>query len=202
MAEVAELHAPTVPAPQAAVAQRQGVLDDRVRIAVEGVVIEPSAPAARFVLRGPERLLARVGDTFGVAPSTDACRAVARGPRSALWLGPDEWLLIAPPDEAARVALGIAEALVDTAHSLVEVSHRNVGILLRGRHAADVLNTGCPLDLDPGAFPVGMCTRTLFAKAEIVLWRTGPESFRAEVWRSFAPYIWGLLEEAVLEYKD
>jgi sarcosine oxidase subunit gamma len=46
-----------------------------------------------------------------------------------------------------------------------------------------------------------MCTRTLFAKAEIVLWRTRPDMFRIEVWRSFAPYVQGLLEEARLEYE-
>jgi len=39
-----------------------------------------------------------------------------------------------------------------------------------------------------------MCTRTVFAKAEIVLWRTQPEQFHLEVWRSFAPYVWELLE--------
>jgi sarcosine oxidase subunit gamma len=41
------------------------------------------------------------------------------------------------------------------------------------------------------AFPIGMCTRTLFGKAEIVLWRTGEAQFHIEVWRSFAGYVWG-----------
>ncbi len=45
-----------------------------------------------------------------------------------------------------------------------------------------------------------MCTRTIFAKAEIVLWRTAPDAFRIEVWRSFAPYVLGLLDEAIMEY--
>ena len=34
-----------------------------------------------------------------------------------------------------------------------------------------------------------MCTRTMLAKAEIVLWRTAAEQFRLEVWRSFAAYV-------------
>jgi sarcosine oxidase subunit gamma len=45
-----------------------------------------------------------------------------------------------------------------------------------------------------------MCTRTVFAKAEVVLWRTGADAFHVEVWRSFAPYVLGLLEEAAREY--
>jgi sarcosine oxidase subunit gamma len=46
-----------------------------------------------------------------------------------------------------------------------------------------------------------MCTRTVFGKAEIVLWRTAAETFRIEVWRSFAPYVLGCLEEAGREYQ-
>jgi sarcosine oxidase subunit gamma len=41
-----------------------------------------------------------------------------------------------------------------------------------------------------------MCARTLLCKAEIVLWRTAPSTFRLEVWRSFMPYVAGVLREA------
>jgi sarcosine oxidase subunit gamma len=56
------------------------------------------------------------------------------------------------------------------------------------------------LDLDAAAFPVGMATRTLFAKTEIVLWRRESMRFHIEVWRSFAGYLHGLLGEAVREH--
>jgi sarcosine oxidase subunit gamma len=45
-----------------------------------------------------------------------------------------------------------------------------------------------------------MCTRTLFGKAEIVLWRTAPDAFHIEVWRSFARYVLDCLGEALREY--
>ena len=56
------------------------------------------------------------------------------------------------------------------------------------------------LDLDLAAYPVGMCSRTLFAKAEIVLWRTGENVFHIEVWRSFADYLWRYLVQAGVEF--
>ena len=80
------------------------------------------------------------------------------------------------------------------------MSHRNVGLTVTGALAADILSTGVMLDLDPAAFPVGMATRTLFVKAEIVLWRKGPQAFHIEVWRSFAPYLHGLMGEAAREF--
>ena len=68
--------------------------------------------------------------------------------------------------------------------------------MVSGPEAETLLAAGCPLDLEAGAFPVNMCTRTMLAKAEIVLWRTGAQAFRVEVWRSFAPYVAAFLAEA------
>ena len=44
-----------------------------------------------------------------------------------------------------------------------------------------------------------MCTRTVFAKAEIVLWRTDPDTFRVEVARSYCRYVVDLLGEVARE---
>jgi sarcosine oxidase subunit gamma len=41
-----------------------------------------------------------------------------------------------------------------------------------------------------------MCARTVFAKSEVILWRIAPQTFRLEGWRSFAPYIVGLINKA------
>jgi sarcosine oxidase subunit gamma len=43
-----------------------------------------------------------------------------------------------------------------------------------------------------------MCTRTVLAKAEIVLWRTEPNTFHLEVWRSFEAYVRQFLTAAAV----
>jgi sarcosine oxidase, subunit gamma len=118
-----------------------------------------------------------------------------KGPRSALWLGPDEWLVI---DEDGADLMG-ACAGIRALHSAVDVSHRNVGILLDGPHSEAMLSAGCPQDLSLAAFPVGSATRTVLGKVEIVLLRSAPDSFRVEVWRSFSDYAFTLLVEASRE---
>jgi sarcosine oxidase subunit gamma len=128
-----------------------------------------------------------------------ACRVSPNGTRAALWLGPDERLLIGEAASALDTASRLEQALRDQPHSLVDVSHRQVALAIAGPNAATVLAAGCPLDLDPGAFPVGMCTRTVLAKSEIVLWRIADDSFRLEVWRSFAAYVSGVIAEAARE---
>jgi heterotetrameric sarcosine oxidase gamma subunit len=121
--------------------------------------------------------------------------------RAALWLGPDEWLVLAP-DTEVQLARQAAKASGELPASIVDVSHRNLSIEIAGPRAVWCLTAFCALDLDRSAFPIGMCTRTLLGKAEIVLWRLGVETFHVEVARSFAPYVWQCLEEARREFLD
>lgn len=150
-------------------------------------------PAVRFILRGDPEVMAAAGRALGLALSVDALRASGGESASALWLGPDETLLLLPDGPWQAVLAG---ALAGLPHSLVDVSHRQVALEVSGPEAEATLAVGCPLDLHPSAFPVGMCTRTVFAKCEIVLWRKGAELFHIEVWRSFRAYVVGLLELA------
>jgi sarcosine oxidase, subunit gamma len=163
------------------------------------LAVEAAPRGARLVLRGPDSAAVTAGHGFGLALPTTINTATTDGTRTAFKLGPDEWLLLAP-EGGEMAAYDAIEAAASEPHSLVDVSHRNVGILVSGSLAPDVLNSQVMLDLSLKAFPVGMATRTLFAKAEIVLWRKGASDFHVEVWRSFAGYLHGLLEQAAREY--
>lgn len=174
---------------------RRSVLDGLMLPARNGIVsVTEAAHAARFIYRGDPGL---IGDAFGIALPTAPMQARASGARSALWLGPDEWLLLAAAGEQATVTIALAGALDSKPASLVDVGHRQIGLVVSGPRAAMLLNAGCPLDLDEAGFPVGVCTRTILAKAEIVLWRTASDAFRVEIARSFAPYVVAFLAEAL-----
>ncbi len=157
--------------------------------------LDSPVPAARFILRGAAATRAAAGQGFGLSLPETACRATTDGNRAALWLGPDEQLLLAPDGEAELIEASLARALQGHAYSLVDVSHRQVGIGLHGPRAEWLLEAQCPLPLNLRDFPPGMCTRTVFGKAEIVLWRPAEQVFRIEVWRSFATYVVDLLRE-------
>ena len=156
--------------------------------------------AARFILQGGPAARAAAGGVFGVPLPEAACRANSQGSRAALWLGPDECLLLGEAEGAEALTATLAAALAGIAHSLVDVSHRQVALQISGPRAAAILNSGCPLDLDLAVFPTGMCTRTLLGKAEIVLWRTGAAEFHIEVWRSYADYVSTWMLEAARDF--
>lgn len=160
----------------------------------------PLERCTRLSVRADPEAAAAIGGAVGVPLGEEPCRATVAGDRAALWLGPDEWLLLAPDGDGSALMAAAIGGLGEHAASIVDVSHRTVVIEVRGARAADALNAFCALDLDPRAFPVGMCTRTVFGKSEIVLWRTGVETFRIEVGRSFVTYVLTCLEEGGREF--
>lgn len=155
-----------------------------------GVTLTPAAPASRLSLRAPARSVAALSEALGLAlPSRPKSSASAAG-RSALWLGPDEWLLI---DEAGGNPAAAAASCA-ALHSAVDVSHRNTAILVEGPGAEATISAGCPQDLTSESFPVGACSRTILGKIEIIVWRRAEHSFRVECWRSFSDYAWTYLQ--------
>ncbi|MFV0298721.1 MAG: sarcosine oxidase subunit gamma [Hyphomicrobiaceae bacterium] len=121
--------------------------------------------------------------------------------RQALRLGPDEWLILAPLAQGNSTAgpLGdeIGSALAGTAHSIVDITHRDLTYRLAGPLVENVLSAGCALPLDIRSFPAGRATRTLLGKTGVVLWRPDPECFQIAVGRSFAPYLEDFLQQAI-----
>jgi sarcosine oxidase, subunit gamma len=156
--------------------------------------------AARFVFQGGAAAQSAAGALWKVAFPQTACRAISRGSRAALWLGPDEFLLWDAQPSSTDTAAQVLKLQQDHACSVVDVSHRQIGWEISGKFAETILSGACPLDLCIEHFPVGMCTRSILAKAEILLWRRQTEIFHLEVWRSYAPYVTALLAEIASGY--
>jgi sarcosine oxidase, subunit gamma len=141
----------------------------------DGVTIRLAPPMARFSLRTrcPPSLEALVGTKvptkIGVMEGGLAC------------LGPDEWLL--------RTPLGTGLTTNNAAPiAVIDVSERAVCLIVEGPRAVEIMQSGCPLDLD--TFAIGRATRTIFETVEIILIRESDTCFHVEVWRSFASWLW------------
>ncbi|WEX89159.1 sarcosine oxidase subunit gamma [Sinorhizobium garamanticum] len=154
-------------------------------------ILTPAAPASRISLRAEPDAVAALSAALGLTLPTRPKTSASTGKRHALWLGPDEWLVI---DEDGKDLMAAA-ASSGVMHSAVDISHRNTAVIVSGPGAEVAVNSGCPQDLSLAIFPVGACSRTILGKAEIVLFRTAEDTFRVECWRSFSPFVFGLLSE-------
>lgn len=174
-----------------AAAERRPALADET-FEAEGVKLAVLPSAERILLRAPAASVNALSKALGVKLPSKPKTSSSEGSRVALWLGPDEWLVV---DEGGGDPLADC-AKVEALHSAVGISHRNVAISVTGTAAAATVNAGCPQDLSLAAFPVGACSRTVLGKVEIVLLRTAEDAFRVECWRSFSDYAWTFLNEA------
>jgi len=121
----------------------------------------------------------------------------AAAARIAWWLGPDQWLVVAPPAEAAA----LFQALDTTARSAVDVSDLRAEFELAGPRAVDVLRKGCGIDLHPRAFGPGDCALTALARVRVGIRQVdGRPAYRVLVERSVAPYLWDWLVDAMREF--
>jgi sarcosine oxidase subunit gamma len=144
----------------------------------DGVTLRLAPAMARFSLRGRQAqaletvLKVKVPKKIGAMEGGIAC------------LGPDEWLMRAEAGTTIVKGDGLPVAITD-------VSDRAICIIVEGSRAAQIIMSGCPLDLDH--FAVGRATRTVYETAEIILIREAEDRFHVEVWRSFSSWLWTAL---------
>lgn len=118
----------------------------------------------------------------------------------ALWLGPDEWLIVGPPGAEAAIAACLGEALTAGDGAAVDVTEGRTTIRLAGPMARDVLAMGCPLDLHPSVFAPGRCAQSFLARSTVILHQVSDGVFDLYVERSQADYLWTWLETAAAPY--
>lgn len=123
--------------------------------------------------------------------------------RTAVWLGPDEWLVVTPPGTAAETE-GVLREVAGTAEcaAYTDVSAHSTVLLLSGGRSRDVLRKVCQLDVHPRVFGSGACAQTLLARAARVLLvaERDPDGFLIFVRASFAEYVTDWLLDAMAEY--
>jgi sarcosine oxidase subunit gamma len=120
--------------------------------------------------------------------------------RYALWLGPDEWLVVDAPGTEAKLVADLRKALAGLHAGVTDVTDGRTVIRLNGPNVRDVLAKGCALDLHPRAFGPAHCAQTRFAKATVILHQLDAQTFDVYVERSFADYLWRWIEDAAGEY--
>jgi sarcosine oxidase subunit gamma len=134
-------------------------------------------------------------DAPGTSLPTEPNTVVGDATRAALWLGPDEWLVVGPPGSEPE----LEAELRGLGASIVDVSANRTTLELRGPRARKLLEFGCPIDLHPRVFGPGRCVQTLLARANVLIWYVtdDPEPvYRILVRPSFAAYFAAWLADA------
>jgi sarcosine oxidase subunit gamma len=147
-----------------------------------------------------ERLASSLGGlALPLLPNT----VTSRGDRRALWLGPDEWLIVGPDGKHSAFLDALGVALAGAFGSIVDVAADRTVLEIRGSKSRDLLAHGVAIDLDPRSFGPGRCAQTFLAKAQVIIERPNDQpAFDVYIRTSFACYAaeWLLDALGVLEY--
>jgi len=169
--------------------------------AIPRATLRELPPPLLLDLRGdgadPAFTSAVAGVVGAALPSEPNTVATAEG-TSLFWLGPDEWLIVAPAS-ASDLAQRLETALLPAHHSLCDVSAGRVVLDLAGPEARDILESATSLDLHPRVFGPGRCAQSGLARVPAILQMIEPTRFRIYVRLSFAPYVRAWLERTMAE---
>ncbi|MEU9156770.1 sarcosine oxidase subunit gamma family protein [Streptomyces sp. NPDC048417] len=143
-----------------------------------------------------------VGLALGLPLPLEPDTVAHTGEVTAMWLGPDEWLVVGRPGTERELEGRIRSAAGAEPAAVTDVSAQRTTLLVGGPRARDLLSHGCALDLHPRAFGPGRCAQTTLARTQVVL--VAREESRAGFWllvrSSFAGYLVDWLLDAAVEY--
>jgi sarcosine oxidase subunit gamma len=148
---------------------------------------------AQVSLRADPALASRVPFALPLVPNTWR----STGAREALWLGPDEWLVVAEPGSAGAVVAALERALDGAHRSVVDVSANRAVAELSGDGRLDLLAEGCGLDLHPRSWRDGSCAQTLLARVPVLL-QEREHATRVFVRSSFAAHLVDWLQRVTI----
>jgi sarcosine oxidase, subunit gamma len=116
-------------------------------------------------------------------------RVAATGGLRVLWLGPDEWLVVADNDTPDLLPR-LERAVAGRGAAIHDLSSSRVIIEIEGVAARDLLAAGCGLDLHPRVFGPGQCAQTLLARVPVILDQLDDAPhYRVLVRRSYARWL-------------
>lgn len=186
---------------------RRSPLHHRAPLGGTGVRLAELPFAGKFILRAdPDLAVEPLRRALGLGLPFDPLTSSNSGAMSFLWMGPDEWMLVMGPGEAAERSTAARQALAGTHHQLVDVSDYYTMLEIAGESARELLMKLTTLDLHPRAFRAGMVTGSVFGRANAMIWmpagdgEEGATAFRLFIRWSMADYLWCLLADAGREW--
>lgn len=112
------------------------------------------------------------------------------------WMSPDELLLVTSYAKAGETLAALSKALEGVHHLVADVSDARTVLKVSGAGARELLASGAPVDLSPGAFGPGDLRRTQFGQIAAAFWCCGDGSFQVVCFRSLGLYLMNWLKTA------
>lgn len=160
--------------------------------------ISDAGPTGMITLRGDlasDAVRDAVDRGLGVAVPGQREALIGDG-TAALWMAPDELLLVCAYASVSDRMATIENALAGHHFLAVDVSDARAHIRVEGSGAREALAKLCPVDLSPDVFTPGMIRRTRMAQIAAAFWLDMDGIFHVICFRSVSDYAFNILKTA------
>jgi sarcosine oxidase subunit gamma len=144
-------------------------------------------------LPSDRKFMAAAKDVLGLELPKQPRTSTTWGDMRALWLSPDQWLILCPRSRVADLLDALRKKLTGVHSLAVDVSDMRTILRLEGEGIREVLMKGSSLDLLADDYQPGTVRRMRFAEIAALLHVVEDDVIDVYVFRSFAEYAWEFL---------
>jgi sarcosine oxidase subunit gamma len=169
------------------------------RVAAGAVSVRDAGLQGMVTLRGHlGEIAGAVREVAGVeVPEVN--RFAMNGDRGAVWMSPDELLLLMPYAEAGAAVAALDTALAGVHHLAVDVSDARAVMVLDGAGAREVLGKLTPADLTPSVMGPGQVRRSRIGQVAAAFWCVAEDRWTVVCFRSVGDYAFKLLSQSAAD---
>lgn len=165
-----------------------------------GVVISEITHQGKLNIRCDKKLHKKLTKLIGTETNLDNNRFASTTSRYAIWLSPDEIMVLTGAGEETELAAQIAAATKGAHMAVNDITDAMTSLHLKGANVRQMLAKGCAIDLHKDHFKAGDCAQTTLSHAGITLLAIGDDEMIMLCRTSFTDYVVAYLCDAALEY--
>lgn len=139
-----------------------------------------------------------IASVLGTALPTQAKQAVYAEQAAILWVSPDEWLLVCAYQDKNDLLQRFQAALGGVYAQALDNSGGYSMLVIDGEYATTVLRHLSPYDIL--SLQIGECVQTFVHKNAFMITKVADDEYAVVFRRSFADYIWRLLQKTAQPY--
>jgi sarcosine oxidase subunit gamma len=170
-----------------------------------GVVVKEISPIMKLNLRGKKReFLTNIGKNLNLLLPTEANTSTISDKLTAIWLGPDEWMIITndlvkkDTNEYQLYDLLFNDISKKNLGAVIDVTDQFVQLEIKGKNIYEIFSAGSPFNFNEFKDKKGSSGQTILNHIDVIVLNKGDEIVNLFVRRSFAKHLWSWIKDCAL----
>ena len=170
----------------------------------ESVSVTEISPIMKINLRGKKRdFLTNIGKNLNMILPTEANTSTASDKLTAIWLSPDEWMIVSnelvskDTNKYALYELLFNSISKTNLGAVIDVTDQFVQLELKSKNIYEIFSAGSPFNFNEFKKKKGATAQTVLNHIDVILHHKEENVVNLFVRRSFAQHLWSWIEDCV-----